>query len=184
MAFRTFCQGCTLLFIGRFVTFLIIFVGQIVFAHPEPVLTTLRLYPDGLLELTMTGERSKLPILSARVEAQIFPDSGSSAGEGGVLVLKGVNRLERTQFADLGQGKYSAQLQPLESGRYIFALVDSTFGGENSVIAHRMNVGVTGGNSSALLPKTATPTNWLWFALVGLGVVVTDVGVQVATPNI
>jgi hypothetical protein len=165
----TFCTSCP----GYFLLFLILFSGQVALAHPEPVLTNLRFYPNGLLELTMTGEQSRLPILSARVEAQIFPDPGSSAGEGGVLVLKGATRLERVNFVDAGQGKYSAQLQPLKSGRYLFTLVDSTFGGENAVTAHRMNVGTSGGNSSALLPKTATPINWLWFALGGLGLIVT-----------
>lgn len=120
----------------------------------------------------MTGQNSKLPILGAKIEAQVFPNPGPEQNSSNLLVLKGAERLERAIFVDTGKGLYSTQIRPLMAGRYLIALVDSTFGGENAVTAHRIDVGQAGGRSSGLLPKTKTPINYLWYALGGLGSIV------------
>jgi hypothetical protein len=145
-------------------------------AHPEPVTTDLHIFENGQTELIMTGQNSGLPILSAKVEAQIFPDDGSKADENKPLQLKGANRLERVNFSEISNGKYTTQLTP-RVGAYIVAIVDSTFSGENAVTAYRITLGKDGGRSSGLLPQTKTPVSYVLYALLGLaGILIAGVG--------
>jgi hypothetical protein len=134
------------------------------------VATELNIAANGQTELIMTGQVSQLPILSAKVEVQVFADDGSRADQNKPLQLKGADRLERIGFTEVSNGKYTTQLQP-RVGNYIVAIVDSTFSAENAVTAYRMTLGQAGGRSSSLLPQTKTPTSYVFYAFAGLALI-------------
>lgn len=144
-------------------------------AHGEFVRTNITLEPkSGTFELTMIGESSKLPILQAQIQAQLYPltpELRANLGPNQDLdwaKLEPENRLAYTVLEDQGGGKYLGKLEGVKPGSYALLLVDTTFKGESANSARAIQVGGTQVKASLILPKTNTPTSYLVYALLGL----------------
>ena len=58
-------------------------------------------------------------------------------------MLESADTMGKSAFTEAGEGKYTTYLQTLEPGRHLVALIDTTFGGESAIAAHRITLGKT-----------------------------------------
>lgn len=144
-------------------------------AHGEFVRTDITFQRgSGEFILLMTGQSSKLPILQAQIQAQLYPltpDLKASIGPNQDLdwnKLEAQNRAYYTPLEDQGSGKYLGKLEGVKPGAYALLLVDTTYKGESANAAKAITVGGTEVQTSLILPKTNTPTSYLVYALLGL----------------
>jgi hypothetical protein len=144
-------------------------------AHGEFVRTDITLEPkSGTFELMMIGQSSQLPILQAKIQAQLYPLTPAlkaSLGPNQDLDwnrLEPENRLTYAVLEDQGGGQYLGQLEGVKPGSYALLLVDTTFQGESANSARAIQVGGTQVKATLILPKTNTPTSYLVYALLGL----------------
>jgi len=144
-------------------------------AHGEFVRTDITFRPGGgEFVLLMTGQSSKLPILQAQIQAQLYPLTPAlkaSLGPNQDLdwnKLEARNRSYYTPLEDQGSGKYLGKLEGVKPGAYALLLVDTTYKGESANAAKAITVGGTEVRASLILPKTNTPTSYLVYALLGL----------------
>ena len=149
--------------------------GGEVQAHGEFVRTDITFQPrGGEFVLVMTGQSSKLPILQAQIQAQLYPltpDLKASLGPNQDLdwnKLKAQNRAYYTPLEDQGSGKYVGKLEGVKPGAYALLLVDTTYKGESANAAKAVTVDSSAVQTSLILPKTNTPTSYLVYALLGL----------------
>ncbi len=144
-------------------------------AHGEFVRTDITFQPSsGQFVLLMTGQSSKLPILQAQIQAQLYPLTPALKATLGPNQdldwnkLEAQNRAYYTPLEDQGSGKYVGKLTGVKPGAYALLLVDTTYKGESANAASAVTVGSSEVQASLILPKTNTPTSYLVYALLGL----------------
>ncbi|MBB6099610.1 hypothetical protein HNR42_003063 [Deinobacterium chartae] len=153
-------------------------------AHAEPVqvVANLSLEAEATpLQLGLVGQTSTLPVRGAVVEVRLYPEDdawrrrleqgGGTVSTTDLSILPG-NALDTVHLEEVRTADYRGRLRPLEAGRYVLAVLDTTFKGETALAARAFEVspGRSSALVTALLPKTQTPTSYLVWALIGLAV--------------
>ena len=147
-------------------------------AHAESVQAEVSLQPalsGWNVRAQFTGLTSGLRVTGAVVDLRAYPVTAAWARRlgGGALSTTQGGELAGTPLASvplssLNGGEYSAQLG-LPGGRYVLALVDTTYPGERAVAATALDLRPSQvARASLVLPKTqAAPTSrvFFWLAL-------------------
>ncbi len=162
--------------------FLAPFLLTVVLAHAEPVqaVTTLTQVPGGLdVKVALVGETSTLPIRGASLEILLAkPNARLRAWmKDGQLSRTGSAKLPATVVAqavlkETQPGTYRARLADPGPGRYVLVVLDTTFKGEATMTGRMIELPPNPNPLiyTGIMPKTTTPSRYLFYALAGLAV--------------
>ncbi len=166
----------------RRLAFFLPFLLSLVLAHAEPVqaVTTLKATGKRLdVKVALVGETSTLPIRGAVLTVLLArPDPR-------LLAWMKDGKLSRTGRADLpaevvteaslketSPGTYAAELANPGPGRYVLVVLDTTFKGEATMTGRQIELPPNPNPLiyTGIMPKTKTPSRYLFYALAGLAV--------------
>ncbi len=166
----------------RRLALLLPFLLGLAWAHAEPVqaVTTLTQGPAGLgVKVALVGETSTLPIRGAVLKVLLAkPDprllawmkDGRLSRTGGAKLPAPV--VAEAALKETAPGTYRARLPDPGPGRYVLVVLDTTFRGEATMTGRVVTLPPDPNPLiyTGIMPKTRTPSRYLFYALAGLAV--------------